>query len=151
LGGLWQKFNALPGPTKVLILGAIVVVGVVIYMNVKGKSAAATQDDTSNQIPGQRKHNKGDKTPPSTNPNPPMPAAQPPIPIYPINPYGLSGPSGIATYPGPSGDPGNNPSSGPTSAPGQSGPTGIITRPGTGGGPLSWPRARAYPGASWPL
>lgn len=146
LGKLWAKFNALPAQTKVLILGAIVVVGIVIYLNVKGKSAAAADNSnaTVTQIPGNSPNPQ-----PNPNPNPPMPGAQPPVPIYPINPYGLSGgPGGIN----------NNPGNPPTTTPGQNGPTGIISRPaaktGTGGdfsNPMRWPRARAYPGTSWPL
>lgn len=75
LGKLWAKFNGLPAQTKVLIIGAIVVVGIVIYLNVKGKRAAATQEaaDTKSQIPTA-------KEPPAPQPpNPPMPQAQPPI------------------------------------------------------------------------
>src|SRR5689334_11018714 len=70
LGKLWAKFNALPAQTKVLILGALVVVGIVIYLNVKGKSAAASDNAnaTVTQIPG-----NSPNPPPNPNPNPPMP------------------------------------------------------------------------------
>jgi hypothetical protein len=90
LGKLWAKFNALPAQTKVLIIGAIVVVGIVIYLNVKGKSAAAADDTaTSNQIPGQkRKHDKDKEQPPA--PQPPLqPLVQPPVQQWNYWPLGI--------------------------------------------------------------
>jgi len=42
----WGWFNAQPAQTKVLIVGAMLVVGVVIYMAIRNKQQAASTDDS---------------------------------------------------------------------------------------------------------
>lgn len=49
---VWALFSAQPMTTKVLIIGVIVVVGVVAYMALKKKPAAATSDSSSETRPG---------------------------------------------------------------------------------------------------
>jgi hypothetical protein len=119
IGRLWGWFAAQPAQTKVIILGVIVVLGVVAYMAIKGKSTAQAETDSEDK-PGKF------------------------FPLGQMGP-GANGPTGIASAPTPgsilgtpvtSGDTSNASSYPPPTASTSpnpvstlSGPTGIATQP----------------------
>lgn len=109
LGKLGAWFGAQPASTKLIVVGVIVVIGVVVWMAFRNKSAA-TSTDSSTDTPGKFS---------------PLGQGRP----------GDNGPTGIAVYPmggSPvsSGDTSNAPSYPPVlSGITRQGPTGIATRP----------------------
>jgi len=113
---VWSWFNAQPAQTKVLIVGAMLVVGVVIYMAIRNKQQAASTDDSEGNpittgpfngrwglprayVPGQAPTPAPSPTSavpkaptPAAIPKPSQPAAVPAAaakPVYPITPAAL--------------------------------------------------------------
>lgn len=99
IGKAWAWFSAQPAQTKVIVIGVAVVLGVIVWMALRKRSANSQDNMTadSSEIP----------TKPTEPVGAPPSAPAPPIPL------------GGGYQPGPQ----------PTTGPGQSGPTGIATQP----------------------